>query len=129
VPDGFSELGGFEFSSVFVLARSSPFPLQCVGSFCCFLHIQGQGVGHIVCVCVCLFGCSSSVRVFPFGRWRRLVGGREERAYRRLNGVCDWCVCAKFGWFGLGLRAKKCLSVCIWFRSAEMLAVSWLLSL
>jgi hypothetical protein len=50
VPDGFAELGGFEFSSVFVVARSSPFSLQGVGSFCCFLHTQG--VCHIVCVCV-----------------------------------------------------------------------------
>ncbi len=50
MPDGVSELGGFEFSSVFVVARSSPFSLQCGESFCCFLHTQG--VGHMVCVCV-----------------------------------------------------------------------------
>ncbi len=39
------------------------------------------------------------------------------------------CVCVpNLGGLGLGLRAKKCRSVCIWFRRVEMLAVSWLLS-
>ena len=70
VPDGFSELGGFEFSSVFVVARSSPFSLRCVGSFCCFLHTQG--VGHIVCVCVPVWlvvecACVSFWSVVSFG--------------------------------------------------------------
>jgi hypothetical protein len=58
-----------------------------------------------LCVCVCLFGWSSSVRVFLFGRWWRLVG-RKERAYRSLKGACDWCVCAKFGWLGVGFAFK-----------------------
>jgi hypothetical protein len=68
-------------------------------------------VSHIVCVCVCLFGWSSSVRVFLFGRWCRLVG-REERAYRRLKETCDLCVFASFGWFGVGLACKE-VAICV----------------
>jgi hypothetical protein len=79
VTDGFFELGVFEFSSAFVLARSSPFSLQCVWSFCCFLQVQG--VGHIVGVfvpvllvveCACVSFCS----VVSFG-WSVGTGVQE----------------------------------------------------
>ena len=57
--------------------------------------------------------------MFLFGQCCRLVG-REERAYRRLKGACDWCVCAKLGWFGVGFACEE-VSVCVHFvQEAEV---------
>ncbi len=41
-------------------------------------------MGHIVCVCVC----------------------------KRLKGACGLCVCALFGWFGVGLSCKE-VAICV----------------
>ena len=49
--------------------------------------------------------------MFLFGQCSRLVG-REERAYRRLKGACDSCVCAKLGWFGVGFACEE-VSICV----------------
>jgi hypothetical protein len=70
VPEVFLEFGVFEFSSAFVLARSSLSCLQCVWTFYCFLRIEG--VGRIACVCVpCLLvfdgACVSFWLVMWFG--------------------------------------------------------------
>jgi hypothetical protein len=43
----------------------------------------------------------------------RLVG-REERAYWRLKGACDWCMCAKLVWFGIGLACEE-VFICVHF--------------